>query len=51
MVFQTKELGKGWDGTVNQQPAAAGVYVWVVRARNKISGQIEYKESTVTLIR
>lgn len=37
LVFSTKSLAEGWDGTVKNQPAASGLYSWrIVYQRNGI---------------
>ncbi|MEZ5073036.1 MAG: PKD domain-containing protein [Bacteroidales bacterium] len=33
LVFETRDAYRGWDGYIQQQRAAAGVYVWMVQGR------------------
>ena len=33
LVYQWDDPAKGWDGTINGQPAAAGAYFYIIRAR------------------
>lgn len=35
LVFQTRELSAGWDGTIRQQAAATGVYTYVLSYPNE----------------
>jgi gliding motility-associated-like protein len=50
MVYDTKELYKGWDGTINGVQAPAGQYVW--KCIYRLNGQNEeMKKGTVVLIR
>lgn len=32
LVFETRALGAGWDGTINGLPQNTGVYIWVLEA-------------------
>ena len=50
LVFETREISKGWDGTLHGVEQSTGVYVWIVKGidyRNKSL----FKKGTVTLIR
>jgi gliding motility-associated-like protein len=38
LVFMTKDLQEGWDGTVQSQAAAMGVYVWRIVAKIEVDG-------------
>lgn len=33
LVYQWEDPAKGWDGTINGQPAAEGAYYYIIRAR------------------
>lgn len=50
LVFETKDINKGWDGTYNNSPQPMGVYVYVVEGRLS-SGRIIRLKGDVTLIR
>ena len=50
MVFFTKDLGQGWDGTLRGQPQDAGVYVWMVSGTAYTGNKIINK-GTVVLIK
>ncbi len=41
----------GWDGTSNEMPCAIGVYIYVVRYRDNISGAVFMLKGNATLIR
>lgn len=49
-VFRTKDYAKGWDGTINGQPATTGVYVFISRAID-FKGNVMLRRGTVMLIR
>lgn len=50
LVFTTTDFTKGWDGTINGEKAAVGVYVWEVDAFC-LSGKRINRTGNVTLIR
>lgn len=33
-VFSTKDISKGWDGSINGQPQSTGVYVYTIKGTN-----------------
>ena len=43
-VFKTRDMGKGWDGTVNGMPVPAGTYVYIIMGRD-LNGEILAKGS------
>ncbi|HKC34921.1 MAG TPA: gliding motility-associated C-terminal domain-containing protein, partial [Chitinophagaceae bacterium] len=51
LIFSTKDISKGWDGTVNGMPQSTSVFVWMVRAKDELTGEYIQKKGTVTLIR
>ncbi|MBD0351558.1 MAG: gliding motility-associated C-terminal domain-containing protein [Flavisolibacter sp.] len=50
LVFSTTVPGIGWDGTINGNPQASGVYVWVLKGVD-YRGQVITQKGTSTLIR
>jgi len=50
MVFQTKQIGKGWDGRVNGQVQNHGTYVWMISGTD-YTGKKVSKKGTAVLIR
>jgi gliding motility-associated-like protein len=50
-VFFTTETGKGWDGRSNRQVQDAGVFVWMLTARNEMTGEVISEKGTVVLVR
>jgi gliding motility-associated-like protein len=50
MVFATKTIGHGWDGTFNGLPQPSGAYVWVLEAVDA-RGTIVRKKGSSLLIR
>lgn len=49
-VFQSYDIMKGWDGSIREQPADAGVYHYVVRYRDN-KGKDQASKGTLTLLR
>ena len=50
LVFQTTEIGKGWDGTLGGKLQASGTFVWVVSGKD-YTGKTVTKKGTAILIR
>ncbi len=50
LLFETSDIGKGWNGTYNGQPQPMGVYVYTVEATG-VEGQTLTKSGNLTLIR
>ncbi|MGC8750616.1 T9SS type B sorting domain-containing protein [Hydrotalea sp.] len=50
LLFQTSNVGEGWDGTVNGSLQPLDTYVWVAEAMND-KGQRIYREGSTTLLR
>ncbi|HLA58267.1 MAG TPA: gliding motility-associated C-terminal domain-containing protein, partial [Puia sp.] len=49
-VFETRDMTKGWDGTINRQDSPAGTYVWFINVKYE-DGRIENQKGTVIIIR
>lgn len=50
VIYQTSELGKGWDGTLNGVVQPAGTYVFMVQAVNYKNEKV-FRKGTTVLIR
>jgi hypothetical protein len=50
LVYQTKEIGKGWDGTISGQLQPAGVYAWMIEVVDYNKNVIR-KKGTSVLVR
>ncbi|MDQ6763996.1 MAG: gliding motility-associated C-terminal domain-containing protein, partial [Bacteroidota bacterium] len=50
LMFSTKQLNKGWDGSFNQKPQPPDIYVWIVEGVD-YSGNKITKRGTVMLVR
>ncbi len=51
LLYETNAIdGKGWDGTLNNVPQPAGVYVYVIDGKFK-DGQVEHHQGNVTIMR
>jgi hypothetical protein len=50
LVFQTSQLGKGWNGSISGIIQNSGTYVWVISATD-YTGKKVIKKGTATLIR
>jgi gliding motility-associated-like protein len=51
LIFQTRSVNEGWDGTFKQLKCPNDVYVWKVRAVAEFDGEYKEKTGHVTLIR
>jgi gliding motility-associated-like protein len=51
LVFTTKDISKGWDGTMNGMTQSTSVFVWMVKAKDELTGEYIQKKGTVLLIR
>ncbi|MEQ8909278.1 MAG: gliding motility-associated C-terminal domain-containing protein [Vicingaceae bacterium] len=49
-IFRTRDINKGWDGTVNGEQAQLGSYVYTIRFVDA-DGEEHRRKGTVTLIR
>jgi len=50
MVFETSEIGRGWDGSVAGKPQNSGTYIWMVSGRDFTGKKVIHK-GTAVLIR
>ena len=50
LVFETRDISKGWDGTLHGVEQSTGVYVWIVKGTDYRNESL-FKKGTVTLIR
>ncbi len=50
LVFQTKDPGKGWDGTINGVRQPTGTFIWMAEAVD-YKGQLMSRKGLVTMIR
>lgn len=50
LIFETKELEKGWDGTINGVPQASGTFVFVAQGVD-YTGKVIFRKGTCVLIR
>lgn len=51
LVFETKNMGEGWDGTYNGEKLNGGVYVYYVEAPCALNNSVILKTGNVLLIR
>jgi gliding motility-associated-like protein len=49
-IFTTNQTNEGWDGLINNRPQPAGVFVWLVQAKDPL-GKSLIRKGTVNLIR
>lgn len=50
LIFNSKDAGKGWDGTVNHTPQATGIFVYYVEMKG-LSGKKLSQKGTLLLVR
>jgi gliding motility-associated-like protein len=51
LIFTTKKVGEGWDGTFKGQPAPFGTYTWTIRVKDSMSNLISDHKGHVNMIR
>lgn len=51
LLFETKDINIGWDGSYKGEPQPFGVYIYDVEAVSSINGKVFRKHGNVTLIR
>ena len=51
LLFETKNIDAGWDGTWKGAPQPFGVYIYDVEAVSSISGKIFKLHGNITLLR
>ncbi|MBK7211808.1 MAG: gliding motility-associated C-terminal domain-containing protein [Bacteroidales bacterium] len=49
-VYATKDLGNGWNGSIDGKPAPVGVYTYIISYGNQ-TGEVRKKTGMVTLVR
>ncbi|WP_343304611.1 gliding motility-associated C-terminal domain-containing protein [Chitinophaga niabensis] len=50
MIFESKDKGRGWDGTMSGKPQPVGVYNYILRATLQ-DGTTVQKRGTITIVR
>jgi gliding motility-associated-like protein len=50
LVFSSKDINKGWDGTINGKPQPSGNYIYYIQASLN-DGTVQELKGEVTLIR
>jgi gliding motility-associated-like protein len=50
VVFETKDVNEGWDGTFNGEPQPFGVYIYEIEAVGA-DGMLWNKRGNITLLR
>ena len=50
LIYNTSQIGRGWDGTYNGKAQPVGGYVWMVEGTD-YTGRVVVKKGTVVLIR
>jgi gliding motility-associated-like protein len=50
LIFQTKDPGTGWDGTINGTPQPIGTFIWMAEGID-YRGQLLSRKGTVTILR
>jgi gliding motility-associated-like protein len=50
-IFKSTDINKGWDGSFKANKVENGVFIWVVKARDKFTNKIIQQHGTVLLIR
>jgi gliding motility-associated-like protein len=51
LIFFSKNIAEGWDGTFRNLPQSSGTYVWELSYRDSILGREVHKNGTILLVR
>jgi gliding motility-associated-like protein len=51
IIFESRDPGKKWDGTLNGMQQPSGTYVWTLEFTHKDTGQKLFMNGTAVLIR
>lgn len=51
LIFSTNQAGLGWDGTMVNRAAEAGIYYYIVEYSNRYSGETKLHKGDISLIR
>ena len=51
LIFSTNQAGLGWDGTMVNRAAEAGIYYYIVEYNNRYSGESKLYKGDISLIR
>jgi gliding motility-associated-like protein len=51
IIFSSNNFNNGWDGTLRGAMAESGVYVWIIKATDELTGQTIEQRGAVTIIR
>lgn len=51
MIFETTDVAKGWDGTINGQAQPVGAYVWIIEYEHPITKKTILAKGSAMLIR
>ena len=49
-MFSSDDIGKGWDGNVNDKPQEIGTYIYYIESVTTLNTPLE-KTGTITLLR
>ena len=50
-IFTTTSFNNEWNGTFKDKQIESGVYVWILKATDELTGRITEQKGTVTIIR
>jgi gliding motility-associated-like protein len=50
LIYETRDQGRGWDGTMSGTPQPVGVYIYVLKATLQ-DGTVVNRKGTVTIVR
>ncbi|HMQ47691.1 MAG TPA: gliding motility-associated C-terminal domain-containing protein [Saprospiraceae bacterium] len=51
LVFEGDGVQEGWDGTIKGKVAPEGVYVWLLRSKNRLTQTEQVQEGALNLVR
>jgi gliding motility-associated-like protein len=51
VIFESRDIKEGWDGTFNGKPVAQGTYNWIATARDRLSDKRYEFKGSIALIK
>jgi len=51
LIFQSSNIGYGWDGNYKGKPAPNGTYLWIARYKSEYTGKIYNQKGSVLILR
>ena len=51
MIFESKDMNKGWDGRVGNSIQSTGTYIWLLQYKTSTVNKEQIMKGTVSLVK